>query len=158
MTEKILETFKSLGFELEDLEEIGYGFQYESINFIWMTNEDTKFLNIGIPGVLDKKDGDELMFYQLIDKLNGTFKYVKVNTLGDSMWLFYERELLDSDENLEEIISKMVVHLEASLEMFRMILKEANENSDENTYEGNDESETFTEAIEVSDDEENENE
>lgn len=158
MTEKILDTFMSLGFELEDLEEIGYGFQYENINFIWMTNEDTKFLNIGVPGVLDKKEGDELMFYQLIDKLNGTFKYVKVNTLGDSMWLFYERELLDSDENLEEIISKMVVHLEASLEMFRMILKEANEDSqNEDSDDTKEDSGFLSKAIEVSE-EENENE
>ena len=31
MKEKILEAFKALGFEMEELEGMGYGFQYESV-------------------------------------------------------------------------------------------------------------------------------
>ena len=40
-------------------------------------------------------------------------KYVKAYRLGRTLWLFYERELL-SEENLPQIISRMVVRLEAA--------------------------------------------
>ena len=49
----------------------------------------------------------------LMDKLNSTLKYVKANKLGDSMWLFYERELYGG-EDFEKLLSRMILHLEAA--------------------------------------------
>lgn len=95
MKEKILEAFKALGFEMEDMEGLGYGFQYEGRHYLYMYNEDDEdFLNISIPAVMDLDDENNVGFYQVMDKINGTLKYVKANKLNDSMWLFYERELL----------------------------------------------------------------
>ena len=112
MKEKILEAFKALGFEVEDL-EIGYAFQYEGKHYLYMPNdEDEDFLNISLPAVLDIDDENNVTFYQLMDKINGTLKYVKANKLNDSMWLFYERELF-GDEDLKQVISRMILHLEA---------------------------------------------
>ena len=90
MKEKILNTFKSLGFELEEIEEIGYAFKYEGINCMWMSNNgDENFLSIGVPAILDKPDEEVVSFYQLIDKLNGILKYIKANIVGNSLWLLY---------------------------------------------------------------------
>lgn len=120
MKEMIMNAFQALGFVLDELDDFGYGFEYEGINYIWMPDEeDEAFLYIGIPGVLDKSDVSEIVLYQLIDKANATLKYVKVNTFGDSVWLFYERELYEENENLEHILSRMLVHLDASLQNFR---------------------------------------
>lgn len=113
MKEQILDAFKALGFEMEEMEGLGYGFQYEGKHYLYMYNEDDEdFLNISIPAVLDLDDENNVGFYQVMDKLNGTLKYVKANKLNDSMWLFYERELFGG-EDLKQVLSRMILHLEA---------------------------------------------
>lgn len=113
MKEKILEAFKALGFEMKELEGMGYGFEYEGKHFLYMYNEDDEdFLNISLPGVLDIDNENDTTFYQVMDKLNGTLKYVKAYKLNDSMWLFYERELFGG-EDLKQVLSRMILHLEA---------------------------------------------
>lgn len=130
MKEKILEAFKALGFEVEDL-EIGYGFQYEGKHYLYMPNdEDEDFLNISLPAVLDIDDENNVTFYQLMDKINGTLKYVKANKLNDSMWLFYERELFGG-EDLKQILSRMILHLEAGLMFLRRAMASSEEDSDD---------------------------
>ena len=127
MKEKILEAFKALGFEMEELEGMGYGFQYEGKHFLYMYNEDDEdFLNISLPGVLDIDDENNTTFYQVMDKLNGTLKYVKAYKLNDGMWLFYERELFGG-EDLKQVLSRMILHLEAAL----MFLRRAMADSDD---------------------------
>ena len=99
MKEKILEAFKTMGFAMEELEGMGYGFDYEGKHFLYMYNEDDEdFLNISLPGVLDIDNENDTTFYQVMDKLNGTLKYVKAYKLNDSMWLFYERELFGGED------------------------------------------------------------
>ena len=39
MKEQILNVFATLGFQLEEMEGFGYGFQYEGINYLFMPNE-----------------------------------------------------------------------------------------------------------------------
>ena len=130
MKEKILEAFKALGFEMEYL-EIGYGFQYEGKHYLYMPNdEDDDFLNISLPAVLDIDDENHVTFYQLMDKINGTLKYVKANKLNDSMWLFYERELF-GDEDLKHILSRMILHLEAGLMFLRRAMASSEEDSED---------------------------
>lgn len=106
MKEKILDAFKNLGFEMEDLEELGYGFEYEGIHYLWMANNDEDFLNIAVPAIFDMADTNELEFYQVMDKLNSTLKFIKVNELGNSMWMFYERELFGG-EDFEQLLPRI---------------------------------------------------
>lgn len=127
MKEKILDAFKALGFVVEDM-EIGYSFLYEGKHYLYMANDDDEdFMTISLPAVLDIDDGNNLILYQLMDKINSTLKYVKANKLNDSMWLFYERELF-GDEDLKQVISRMILHLEAGF----MFLHSAIATSEEN--------------------------
>ena len=130
MKEKILDAFKALGFEMEDMEGLGYGFEYEGKHFLYMYNEDDEdFMNIALPAVLDMDDENNMCFYQVMDKINGTLKYVKANKLNDSMWLFYERELF-GDEDMKQILSRMILHLEAGLMFLRRAMASSEEDSD----------------------------
>ena len=53
MKEKILDAFKALGFEMEELEGFGYGFEYEGKHFLYMYNEDDEdFLNLAVCSIL----------------------------------------------------------------------------------------------------------
>ena len=118
MKEKILNAFKALGFEMENLEELGYSFDYEGLHFLLMNNKDEDFLSIAIPAVYDKSNSEELEFYKVMDKLNATLKYVKVNELSNSMWFFYEREVSE-DDDFEKILPKMILNLEHGVRFLR---------------------------------------
>lgn len=134
MKEKIKNAFEALGFELEELDDFGCKFQYEGSNYLWMyCDNDDEFLNISLPGVLDLEKVDEMLFYKLMDHLNGTLKYVKVNMLHDSMWFFYERELM-GDEDLERIIPRMISHLYHAMDMLHKgIEKRSADDNDDST-------------------------
>lgn len=138
MKEKILAAFENLGFNLEDNESLGYHFYYEGINFLYMYNEDDEdFLNISVPGIYDLEEDNKENYDALKDKINSTLKYVKAYTLGKRLWLFYERDLL-GNEDLEEVIRHMILHLAAALMFARdSIEKIDNGKSDESSDNDN---------------------
>ena len=131
MKEKILEAFAELGFQLEQMDDFGYGFSYEGTNFIFMPNaDDEDFLNICVPGIYDLEEESPLSFIELMNKINSTLKYIKAYELGKSIWLFYERELF-GDEDLAKVISRMILHLEAGLMFSRKAMAEIKSNAEE---------------------------
>lgn len=138
MKEKILAAFENLGFNLEDTESLGYHFYYEGINFLYMYNEDDEdFLNISVPSIYDFEKDNKEKYEELKEKINSTLKYVKAYTLGDSLWIFYERVLL-GNEDLEEVIRHMILHLAAALMFARdSIEKIDNGESDEGSDNDN---------------------
>ena len=131
MKEKILEAFAELGFQLEQMDDLGYGFSYEGTNFIFMPNtDDEEFLNICVPGIYDLEEESPLSFIELMNKINSTLKYIKAYELGKSIWLFYERELF-GDEDLAKVISRMILHLEAGLMFSRKAMAEIMSNEED---------------------------
>ena len=135
MNEQMMNVFATLGFQLEEMEGFGYGFQYEGINYLFMPNDDEDFLNISIPAILEINDDNIHAVLMLMDKLNSTLKYVKANKLGGGLWLFYERELFGG-EDLEKLVARMILHLEATMNFFRSTmanLKSELEKDDEST-------------------------
>ena len=152
MKEKILEAFRELGFKLEEEEGMGYCFKYEGLNLLYMYNEnDEEFLNIALPGIVEVEDDKMLQICALLEKINSTLKYIKAYMLGNSVWLFYERELIEQreqsrtcsdyaesrekktegqlcgEEDLMTVISRMILHLEAGLAFARKAMAEIEE-------------------------------
>ena len=138
MKEKILAAFENLGFNLEDIESLGFSFNYEGINYLYMYNEDDEdFLNISVPGIYDLEEDNKEGYNALKEKINSSLKYVKAYTLGKGLWLFYERDLL-GNEDLEEVIRHMILHLAAALMFARdSIEKIDNGESDESSDNDN---------------------
>ena len=140
MKEKILKTFSDLGFKLEEEEGVGYSFNYEGLTLLYMYNEsDEEFLNIALPGIVEVEEGRMLQTCALQEKINSTLKYVKAYMLGNSVWLFYEREII-GEEDLTTVISRMILHLEAGLVFAQKAMAEieetmANDSSDDDTAE-----------------------
>ncbi len=132
MKEKILEVLDNLGFTIEETDSLGYIFNYEGIHMLYMSNDsDEDFLNISVPGIYDLGEDTE-KYDELKEKINSTLKYIKAYTLGSSLWLFYERELLGSDD-LEEVIRHMILHLAAAVMFARdAIEKMENDDSEDN--------------------------
>ena len=97
-----------------------------------------------------------LQICALLEKINSTLKYIKAYMLGNSVWLFYERELF-GEEDLMTVISRMILHLEAGFVFARKVMAEiektmANDSSADDTAESAEE--IVTE--EIADDEDNE--
>lgn len=140
MKEMILNTFATMGFQLEKMEDFGYGFCYEGINYLYMPNdEDEDFLSLAIPAIFEVTEDNAHVAFMLMDKLNSTLKYVKANRLCDSIWLFYERELYGG-EDFEELLSQMILHLEAAINYFRNTMasiKNELDDSDDDTPASN---------------------
>lgn len=127
MKEKILETLRELGFKYEESDEAGYLFHYEGINLLlFYDGKDEDFLNISVPCIYDFEDGNALACCALSEKINSTLKYVKAYMLGGSMWLFYERELSGNDD-LPQLITRMVLHLDAAFRFVQDAKKEIEE-------------------------------
>ena len=132
MKEKMLEVFKSLGFKMEEMDDYGYGFQYEGKHFLYLYNErDESFLNIALPAVLDRDNEDDLAFYKVMNKMNSSLKYLKAYVVDDSLWLFCEHELL-GDENLRKIVAHSLSCLEAGMHFLFSLV------DDSETDEGDD--------------------
>ena len=87
-----------------------------------MYNEDDEdFLNISVPSIYDLGENNKEKYEALKEKINSTLKYIKAYTLGGSLWLFYERDLLGK-EDLEEVIRRMILHLAAALMFARGVI------------------------------------
>ena len=147
MKETILEAFRELGFVMEQIEDSDhYKFEFEGHNYIWMYNEDDEsFLNIVLPSLLPITEEGAIGFYQLMDNINSTVKYVKAYKLNDALWLFYERELM-GEENLEKSINHMILRLEATSNYIKDLIKSLEDSDDD------DDSDMHIDDIEVLDD------
>ena len=157
MKEKILEAFRDLGFKLEEEQGMGYCFNYEGLNLLYMCSEsDEKFLNIALPDIVEVEEDRMLQICALLEKINSKLKYVKTYMLANSVWLFYERELF-GEEDMMTVISRMILHVEAGLVFARKVMAEieetmANDSSNDDTAESAEE----IVAEEIADDEDNE--
>ena len=121
MKEEILAAFKHLGFDLEEAGEIGYRFQYEGWYFLLLEEEDEDFINIALPESFSKDGVGEQSFYKVMNLVNTKLKYVKAYEVNDSLWLFYEREII-GEEDMEKVIRRMIIHLELGIQELMNIM------------------------------------
>lgn len=128
MKEKVKETLKKMGFELEPQDDRAFVFQYEGVNYLYVYNKDDKsFLMFMVH--YDTEDMSQQELFKLANTFNNRVKYVKASVLYDEICLTYEREII-GHENLEEILSHMIMRLYAAL--FRLDdLKDDDDNDDD---------------------------
>ena len=123
MKEEVLNTLKKMGFEFDELGELGYGFEYEGHRLVYMFSEnDETFLNIAVPYAQEIDTDNELPYYQIMDHINSKLKYVKAYRIGDDIWLFVERELFEG-ENLNDSLISVINHLDAGLNILHRTME-----------------------------------
>lgn len=138
MKEKILEAFANLGFKLEKSDDIGYSFGYEVLNMLYIINEDNEFFfSIALPCIYDCNKDNALTAFALMEKINSSLLYVKAYTLADSVWIFYERELISEQEDLMSVIPRMIQHLEAAIAFVHKIMPEIERSMTEGSIDDN---------------------
>lgn len=120
------------GFDLVPMEGKYYAFKYEDIGMVWFPNDEyPHFLNITVPMVFEEGKISELDYYKLIDVLNAKMLYVKAVSLQGHIWFCYERELLDEEEDLEKVITSIILRLAQSYNDFSKLTSESLKDSDD---------------------------
>lgn len=124
MKNSILSAFDQLGFHLKDIDGLGFTFNHEGLHYLYLPNEsDEHFLCISLPSVCNADYFDIPKYCLLAERLNSSLKYVKAYTLGNSLWLFYERALF-AEADLNALLLHMVGSLEKALRLARQLIDE----------------------------------
>ena len=78
--EIILEQLKAMGFELYELDDVGYAFKYEDINYFYMTDDDDDehFLRIVIPHIFEVTDENRVAVLEAMHETELMLKYAKI--------------------------------------------------------------------------------
>ncbi len=118
--ELIEEQLQKLGFETRKIEDVGYIFNYNELNYLYMPDEnDENFLRISVPQIYDVTDENRLGILNVVQDTNCAMKYIKAIVIGsDSVWLFYEYRLF-SNEQLGDILEHMISALHAAYMIFQ---------------------------------------
>lgn len=136
--EEILNAFKMLGFVMEEVEQYGYRFCYEGYDYLYMPKDDDEnYMCIAMPAIMEVEEGIADICCRLMDKLNSTLKYTKVNSIGDDVWLFYERELL-GNEDWEKLLPSMILRLEYAKDYMGKIASDDKNNDDDSVEDESD--------------------
>ena len=124
MREGILEAFAEFGFDVTPIGNVGFEFTYEATKMLCFPDAiDEDFFSICIPRIYELEKDCPMVFMDLINRINSSMKYIKAYPVGAGVWLCYERELLP-DEDLLDIIPRIIIHLDAALALARKILLE----------------------------------
>lgn len=120
--DKVLDTLKRMGFQLEPLGNENYGFRYEMANMLYTASpDDEDFLTLAIPQIADIDDDNAMHMEIATGMINAAVKYVKAYRVDDSLWLFYERELF-GEPDIEQILAHMILRLNAALDFARSMI------------------------------------
>lgn len=156
MKEEIFTAFKELGFTLTPTGETWQMFEYEGVAFVVRQDDDDdeSFFCMAVPQIADFENYSLPVICALNECVNSTIKYVKANVISESVWLFYERELIEDEINFEEVISHMVQRLMASyifavkkINELKELLDSGESEEDDNPFDG-----VLIDEIEFSDD------
>lgn len=117
--EIVLEQLNAMGFETVEMNDVGYLFKYEDINYLYLTDEDDeKFLRIAIPNLFEVTDENRFDVLEAMHDTAYLLKYAKVCIMYESsVWALYEHYLSSSD-NLTELLEHIIMLLEATAQVF----------------------------------------
>ena len=117
--EIVLGHLKALGFDPVELGGLGYTFNYEEINYLYMPDDDDEnFLRIAIPHIFEVNDENRVVVFDAMHDSSLLVKYAKVCIMYEgAVWAIYEHRLTSSD-NLQELLEHIIRVLEATAHIF----------------------------------------
>lgn len=160
--EIILETLRSMGFELTPVTDDCYHFSYEGINYLYLLDEDDEnFLRMAISNTFEVTDDNRMEVLKTVHETNLMLKYAKLNIMYETeVWVNYEHYLVSS-ENMEKLLEHIIKVLKTAAVVFTV---KVNGEDIENTVNGDvqdDDDDIDTELdqiLEYMDDEDDDNE
>lgn len=131
MKEKVLEALNNLGFTVEQIDDNAFCFEYEGMSFLYLYSpNDEEFLSIALPSVYDFDENEAGKYCALTESINSSQKYIKAYTANGSLWIFYEREIMEGDD-VEETVRRMILHLQGGMFALKKVLEATSSSSDD---------------------------
>lgn len=124
--EQVLSALSALGFIPEELESIGYRFEFEGLALLFMDDsQDSDCVSLVAPGVFEISDDNRVVALEAMVKLCGSVKFVQAQIMfGDSVWLNYQHYIGDG-EVTPELLEHMINALAYATVSFHKIINEA---------------------------------
>lgn len=119
----VIETLQTMGFELEEMKGVGHLFEYEDVNYIFVSvPEDTDSIRILLPNIYMVTDENRQSVFETVMSVNCDVKYVKLFTIRDSVWGQYDHFCSGDVEEIYEVLENMIGALSfAYTEFYRQI-------------------------------------
>lgn len=114
---KVLETLEVMGFEIKEVPDLGFVFEYERLTLIFIPDDDEDCLRFVAPNIFDVTDENRVFVLDFVNEINLSIKYSKVCVYGEHVWAFYEYLIFD-DSNLEKIIEHCLLLLGTTVAVF----------------------------------------
>ena len=116
--EIILNQLKSMGFDPIEIGDLGYAFQYEDVNYLYMPDDDDEhFLRIAIPHLLEVTDENRIAILEAMQETGLRMKYSKVCIMYQAPWAIYEHRL-SLEKDLCDLLEHMIRVLEVTAAVF----------------------------------------
>lgn len=116
--EIILNLLKSMGFDPIEISDLGYAFQYEDVNYLYMPDDDDEhFLRIAIPHLIEVTEENRVAILEAMQETGLRIKYSKVCIMYQAPWALYEHRLT-SHEDLYDLLEHMIRVLEVTAAVF----------------------------------------
>ena len=117
--EIILDQLNAMGFEPIELEDVGFVFKYEDMNYLYMSEDDNEqFLRVVIPHLFEVTDANRVAVLDAMNETDLMLKYAKVCIMCDNaVWAIYEHRLTSTD-NLTELLEHIICVLETAAHVF----------------------------------------
>lgn len=152
MKEKVIEQLRVLGFLPQPVDGgKAFSFSYEGASYMYLPNDQNEdLLLILAPNVLVEEAPAKVNLKELAATVNDDLCYVKASAHNDNIYLSYERELLNDDDgdNLSEIISKMINHIDHAIDYTNYLVYHSKQENPEDSGESDEKNENNNEEKE----------
>ena len=106
--EMIIKSLEEQGFKLEELDDLGYLFQYGESKFLYMPDDsDDDMLRFALPSIYDINEDNRAMILELVNDMNLRVKYTKVCAYMEGVWVFYEHRM-SNNEDVADLIEHIL--------------------------------------------------
>lgn len=120
MKRMILKQLRAMGFELKKMEDIGYVFKHNGLNYVYMPdNEDKHFLRIAVPCLYEVTEENRMAVLVAVNETNLILKYSRMGIMYDNtVWAVYEHYLHATD-NLDDLLDTILCVINVMVCIFR---------------------------------------
>lgn len=138
---EVVKILTELGFELQEMPEMGYVLEYEGLTLLYMPEDDDEdIVRFAVPNIFEVTEENRPFVLDVVNSTNLTIKYSKVCVYGDVVWAFYEYRGFGGEDG-EKLIEHCLYLLYATVSLFHRKIEGEDgivpeeENSDNNNNE-----------------------
>lgn len=119
----VLKALDNLGFNVEEINEYFFHFEYEEVDYLYNYDEDDEdFLHLSIPAIFQVTENNAEMVMPVINRANDIIKYAKIVYSQEMVWATFEYPLFEWVD-IEELLEFAIRVLQSAAVTFNRVLR-----------------------------------